>query len=598
MFSKIGLIKTAPKTKEGLKIVYDDVAPYAKEHSNPKIVRAGLCPRIGLHPTQGLYPWTTTIEKEFPDLKRDDLTYPGYALCYPEFALLNGQYINFPTEPQDYGFISAEWSNADSNFAYSQTSSGLAPAIGLRPHVFLFPAEKNELSSRNPMLTITFNQKFTSVGILLTFNLTSGDYATLLTMQWYAGDELLSNKEFAPDNVRYFCNNYVSQYDKIVITFKQTSRPFRPVFLTRIDYGLYRDFLSDELLETRCLQEINAISENISVNTLSFTVRTRSNIPFDLQKKQKLSLFFDGGLLGNFYLKNGARKNKSDYYLDSHDAVGVLDGNEFFGGIYTGQKMADVVAEIFSGEDFDCHVDAAYQDTSLNGYIPPGTKRAALVQIAFAVGAIVDTSNIDCVSIYPQETVSTGVFNGDNTFDGLTLEHSDIVTGVRLAVHSYQPMDEVEELYHDTLTGTAEIVFAEPHHSLSITGGEIKKSGSNYAVVVGTGTAIILSGKKYKHSTSQMSKENKDIVFNKNTKEVQDATLINAGNAQQALDRIYNYYQHSEKVVGDALLEDKVIGQIVTVDTGYDGTRTGIIESIDYGFGNKIKAKVTIHEYT
>lgn len=596
MFSKTELMKAAPKKKEGLKIAYDDVAPYAKENSNPKIIRDGLCPRTGLHPAPGFHPWTTTIEKEFPDLKRDDLTYPGYALCYPGFALLNGQYTNFPIEPRDYGFISAEWSNADRNFAYSQISGGLVPAAGLGPHVFLFPAGRREISSHKPMLTVTFNRKFTSVGILLTFNVTSGDYATLLAVRWYAGDELLSDKEFAPDGVRYFCSNYVSQYDKIIITFKQTSRPFRPVFLTRIDYGLYRDFLSDELLETRCLQEINTISESISINTLSFTVRTRSNIPFDLQKKQKLALFFGNGLIGNFYLKSGARKNKSDYYLDSHDAIGVLDGNEFVGGIYGGQKVADVVAEIFAGEDFGCHVDAAYQDVQLNGYIPYGTKRAALVQIAFAIGAVVDTSNIDCVSIHPPQTAPTGDFNGDNTFEGLTLEHGDIVTGIRLTVHSYQPADDIEELYHNALTGTAEIIFSDPHHSLYITGGEIKKTGSNYAVVAGTGSDVILSGKKYIHSTSQILKENKDIVFNKTVKEVQDATLINTDNAQQALDRIYDYYQHAEKVVGDALLEDKVIGQVVTVDTGYDGVRTGIIESIDYGFGGGIKAKVIIHE--
>ena len=113
----------------------------------------------------------------------------------------------------------------------------------------------------------------------------------------------------------------------IAITFKKTSKPYRPVFLTRIDYGIYRDFLSDELVTTDCIQEINAISENISINTLSFTVRTKSNIPFDLQKKQKLAVYFDNDLIGNFYLKNGARKNVFDYYLDAHDALGVLDGN-------------------------------------------------------------------------------------------------------------------------------------------------------------------------------------------------------------------------------------------------------------------------------
>lgn len=553
---------------EGLKIVYDDVAPYAKENSNPQIAQVGLYPRPGLYPGAGLKPSSTTIKQEFPELRRDDVIYPGYALCYPGFSWMNGQYVNVPDVPEDYGYISSECSDENGLFA----------------------------DSYYPVLTITFNHKYTSVGILLTFNLLSEDYATELNIKWYEEETLLSDMDFAPDTVRYFCNNYVQQYDKIVITFRKTSKPYRPVFITRIDYGIYRDFLDDELLDNDCLQEINTISENISINTLSFTVRTTSNIPFDLQKKQKLGLYFNGELLGNFYLKNGARKNKTDYFLDSHDAIGVLDGNEFSGGIYTGEKVSAVLDELFLGEDFEYSLDAAYRDTQLHGYIPFTTKRNALVQIAFAIGAIVDTSNGDNVKIYPHRTDVLGEFDNNDTFDGVTLEHNDIVTGIRLTVHSYQKNEESEELFNDTLNGTAEIVFSDPHHSLSITGGEIKKSGSNYAIVAGTGANVVLTGKKYTHITNQLLKENPDIVFNKNIKEIQDATLISTSNAQQVIDRIYAYYQRAESVVGDVLLRDRKLRQVIVIDTMYDGKRTGTIESIDYSFTEEIKARVKIHE--
>lgn len=589
--------RSSTQNAEGVKIVYDDVAPYAKENSNPKEVKPGLYPHSGLYPKAGLYPRKTIITREFPDLRRDDLTYPGYALCYPRFSLLNGEYINFPDNPQDYGYISNEWTDEDGNFTYTYLWPGLKPHTELYPRIFLFPGKDMEKYMDYPILTIDFNQKFTSVGILLTFNMLSGDYASDINIKWYADNELLSSMDFYPDDVRYFCNNYVHLYDKIVITFKKTSKPYRPVFLTRIDYGIYRDFLDDELLQVDCLQEINAISETISINTLSFTVRTRSNIPFDLQKKQRLGLYFNGDLIGNFYLKNGSRKNKSDFYMDSHDAIGVLDGNEYAGGIYTGQLVPDVIAEIFDGEDFAYLVDEAYSTTQLYGYIPYTTKRNALQQIAFAVGAIVDTSNTETVSIYTQQTEVTGYFDEDNTFEGMTLEHTDIVTGIRLTVHSYQESQEIAELYNDPLNGTAEIVFSEPYYGLSVSGGTIVKSGHNYAVVNGSGGTVTLTGKKYNHLTNQIVKENPDIVFNKNIKEVMDATLIHSGNAAQALDRIYAYYQRAESVVGDVLLENKVIGQVVEADTGYDGTRAGTLESIDYMFSRReIRASVKIHE--
>lgn len=804
MFLKQTILSDAVSNNEGLKIVYDDVAPYAKENSNPQVIDPGLRPRVGLYPRKGLYPRATTTRSEIPDLKRNDVVYPGYALCLPGFALLNGDYINFPDVPGDYGYISDEVSDANGNFKYMVNEEGLRPRVGLHPQMFLFPrsstaiktakpkppntrtiirysassnganmtesrqpnsqyigvgympkdvyenpnllensdfkngltnwngeraslsivngemqmratdtagtywrayyntsknpflnieigenlycyieAKSSELSGlcigqakangnvwdfalsnetkgytrtmprandttlsiqieRNktalinrivacknpvnywyptysewltdannyewipiqeygkyidaPSLTVKFNQKFTSVGLLLTFNTLSGDYANHINVQWFSENELISSMDYEPDSVKYFCSNYVMLYDKIVITFLSTSKPNRPVFLTRIDYGIYREFLSDEVRQISCLQEINAISENISINTMNFTVRTKSSVPFDLQKKQKLSLYFNGGLIGNFYLKNGAKKSKTDYYMDSHDALGILDGNEYHGGIYTGQLVPDVIADIFNDEDFNYLLSDAFDNVQLHGYIPYTSKRNALVQIAFAIGAVVDTSNYDGVVIYPKQENMSGEFTAGEVFGGLTLEHSDVVTGVRLTVHDYQKSDETAEIYKGVLDGTAEAIFSEAYHSLSITGGTITASGDNYAFITGTGGEVILTGKKYNHFTSTVIKENPNIVFNKNIKEVQDATLVNKRNATSVLDRVYEYYQHAENVVGDVLLGDKVIGQVVDIDTDYDGIKTGTIESVSYSFAGSIKAEVTIHE--
>lgn len=586
-------IRSDAADQSGIKIVYDDVAPYAKENSNPQVIDAGLCPGADTFPGLDVYPAPTVIRNTFPDLKRDDLKYPGYALCLHRFALLNGDYINFPDDAQGYGFISDEISDPNGRFEYTMTQEPTLP--GEYPSIFLYPSPGLEKEIKAPTLEITFNRKFTSVGLLLTFNDMSSDYASRINVKWYSGEQLLSDLNFEPNETKYFCSNYVQLYDRIIITFLETSKPCRPVFLTRIDYGIYRDFLGDEIKEINCLQEINAISESISINTMDFTVRTKSSVPFDLQKKQKLSLYFNGGLIGNFYLKNGARKSRTDYYMDTHDAIGLLDGNDFPGGIYTGQKVTDIIAQIFDGEDFNYLLDDVFDGITLTGYIPYTTKRAALMQIAFAIGAVVDTSNYDGVVIYPKQNEKTGDF--EKVFEGLTLDHSDVVTGIRLTGHSYQRSEESEELYNDELSGTVQVTFSEAHHSLSISGGVISQSGDNYAIIKGTGGAVVLTGKKYHHYMFMISRENPNIFFNKNIKEVKEATLINKENAQQALDRVYEYYQRAENVTCEVILEDKVIGQVVGIDTDYDGVKVGTIERINYsGIAQAIRAEVTIHE--
>lgn len=585
-------------SNDGVKIVYDDVAPYAKENSNPQIVDAGLYPQSGLRPRSGLHPRKTMILEEFPDLVRDDVTYPGYSLCLPGFAWLNGEYNNFPDDPGPYGYISQELSEANRRFNHTEGTEGLKPSQGLLPRHFLCPSTTYTKTTSSPVLTITLDGRFTSVGLLLSFNMLSGDYCSMINIKWFRDGKPLSNIDFHPNSTRYFCSNYVQNYDKIVIIFIETSKPYRPVFLTRVDYGIYRDFMGDELVQTDCLQEINAISENISINTLDFTVRTRSDIPFDMQKKQRLQLYFNGNLLGNFYIKNGARKNKTDYHIGAHDAIGVLEGNEYAGGIYTGQTVSSVIAAIFEGEDYNYLLAGEFADVKLYGYIPYTSKRNALVQIAFAIGAVVDTSNYDGVVIYPQQTEVSGVFDGDSSFEGVTLEQPvDIVTGIRLFVHSFAKTDETQEIYNEILNGTAEVMFSEPYHSLIIEGGAIGSYGDNFAYITGTGGIVKLTGKKYNHVVTSILKENPDIIFNKNIKEVKDSTLIHSGNANSALERIYQYYQRAESVRGSILLGDKMIGQVVEIDTGYDGKRTGTIESIDYSFSDReVRAEVVIHE--
>lgn len=156
--------------------------------------------------------------------------------------MLDGKYINFPDDAADYGYISDGISGEDCQLARSVHTTGLRPHVGMHPSMFLFPQPSVDETVSSPELTILFSQKFTSVGLLLTFNMMSGDYPTRLRIRWYSDGELLSDMEFHPDSVRYFCNNYVRLYDKIAITFYETSRPWRPVFITRIDYGIYRDF--------------------------------------------------------------------------------------------------------------------------------------------------------------------------------------------------------------------------------------------------------------------------------------------------------------------------------------------------------------------
>ena len=178
---------------------------------------------------------------------------------------------------------------------------------------------------------------------------------------------------------------------------------------------------------------------------------------------------------------------------------------------------------------------------------------------------------------------------------GLTLEHSDIITGIRLYAHSYDPGTETAQLYKGNLTGTTKVEFSEPYHGLSIAGGTLGDHGANYAYITGTGGEVVLNGIKYNHSMVSLVKENPKITQNKNIAEVKEATLVTGSNAQAVLDRVYDYYSNNESISFRAVINDQELGNRVNVVTGIKGTMTGNITKLDFKFSRrKITAEVTV----
>lgn len=529
----------------GLKIVYDDIALGAADDST-----------------------ATTGDKDYyvdlRDLKAG-IEFPDYAMCLPRYTKMDGGYSNAPDGLVDMGYVSDSISDEDGAFTVP------------------------------PALTFAFGQNYSSVGMTLVFNDYSGDYCRRVNIKWYRDDVLLSDRDYRPDGYYYFCYGIVDYYNKVVVTFQETSKPYRNVFLTGITWGLIRVFKDDEIEDINCLMELSPLSEEVSINTMDYTIRSKSEYAFEFQKRQKQTLYFDEAILGIFYLKDGEQLGAKRYSVETQDAVGILDNNQFMGGVYDDALVSDILAGIMAGEGITYFLDDAYADATVSGYLPICTKRIALKQLAFAIGALVDTSYDRQLYIYPQQTEVTGEFTARDIRLGLSVEHSDIITGIRLYAHSYTRGTESAELYKGVLDGTTKIEFSEPYHSLSITGGTLGNHGDNYACISGTGGEVVLTGLKYSHSMISLLKENLKITQNKNIAEVKEATLVTAANAQEVLGRVYGYYSNNESVSFRAAINDQELGNRVNVTTGFRGIMTGTITKLDFKFSRrKITAEVTV----
>lgn len=533
-----------------IKVVYEDLSPLAKGDSTP----------------------TSTDKKDFVDmndLKAEDMKpFSNYALCLPRYSKLDGRFENAPNSiPKNgLGYVSESISNEEGRF------------------------------NKNPIIELNFSSKHTAVGLNLLFNSYTGDYSSEINIKWYREGTLISEKDFEPNNYDYSCMNTVELFDRIVIEFKRTNKPYRYVFLGGIKYGVTRTYKQDEIKRINLLSEISQISEELSINTFGFTLISKDSTSYLFQKQQRLLLYNGEKLLGAYYVDTAIRKSDKNYEIKCYDLIGILDQTKFMGGIYNGVTAGSLLQKIFGEVNIEYTVDDVTENKLIYGYIPIMTRREAVCWICMATGAVCDTTNSTSVDIYRISDEIKREIGPDKQYEGVSIENTTLITGLKLTSYTYNPVNDVVEVFNENLNGNTLVEFNEPLHDLSISGGSIIESDTNYARISGTGSVVVLTGKAYNVSTKIIEKANRLIgaLDIQNIIEVIDCTIISSNNAEEVADKILEYYLKTKKVSAKIILEDNDLGDKVKVDAGFEGEIEGVIEKIEISGNNKLAGKVVI----
>lgn len=535
-----------------IRVVYEDLSPLAKADSTP----------------------TSTDKKYFVDmndLKREDdeiVPFSNYALCLPRYSKLNGKYVNAPNEipTSGLGYVSESISKEDGTF------------------------------DSNPIVELNFTENHTSVGLNLIFNGYTGDYCNELNIKWYRGDTLLADKDFKPNSYNYSCMNTVELFNKIVIEFKKTSKPYRYIFLSGIIYGVTRTYKQDEIMRINLLSEISQIGEELTINTFGFTLVSNDSTSYLFQKQQKLLLYNGEKLLGSYFIDTATRKSQKSYDIKCYDLIGILEQTRFYGGIYNGVTAGSLLQKIFGEVNIEYTVDEVTASKLIYGYMPILTRREAVCWICMATGSVCDTTHSETVDIYRIDETVKRVIGLDSQYSGVSVENTPIVTGLKLTSYSYTSSTEIVQIFNETLDGSALVEFLEPMHDLTISGGTITESGTNYARINGTGGNVILTGQVYNVSTKIIEKANPLIgaLDIQNIIEISDCTIISNNNAEEVAEKVLEYYLKSKKVSAKIILGDNDLGETVTIDADFEGEITGVIEKIEISANNKLAGKVVV----
>lgn len=591
-------------TDRGVAIKYGDVAPEAKEN---------------FIPTSPDSAFDTLAQLQEYNLNVQNYGNP----CELYSVILDGNAVPFPPDPTtaNIGLISQRITND----------------LGL----FV-----NENGNAAPVkLTLTSAGQYSSIGLTLTFDTYNQIFCTDLHIEWYRNGSKIDEEDFIPDNAFYFCNKKVENYDKIILLFRSLNMPKNRLRLFAIDYGYGTYFYGNELRNVKLIQQIDPISSEISIDTADFTLDSKSNLEYSFQRKQPLNIYFNGQLKATTFVKSSKRKARFLWDVQSEDYIGLMDSMTFYGGMYVDENVVELLDDIFNWQEekqetqIPYYIDESLRDMTVSGHIPICTRREALMQVAFAIQAIVDTSDSDVVNIYsPQDDIKqtiplNRIMQGQNFVDDET------VTDVEVVLHRYEPKDTTNDnkivVYNAREEGTGQNIFVkfdEPLHSLSVLNAnpsELVQYNANYAIISPQSKSFKLIGYGYDHVTETHRKHNDVVLASEVEKAVsiESATLVSPANIDNVLEKCYNwliktnttnlsiiegkhiieggYVRYGQRKYGtfrycqkapDVVEYDEIVnlGEVVSAETEYLGDVTGRLIKQSFNLNGGIIVKEAV----
>lgn len=401
---------------------------------------------------------------------------------------------------------------------------------------------------------------------------------------------------------------------RVEILFTMTAIPNQAIKLKGLHFGRVAVF--DRLKGVELLEEVNILSDDLPINSLTYSVVSEQ--PIDFRKNAPVNLYSNGVYYGTYYLKDIEQTSKELYSVKASNCIQQLNDTEYVHWASLNTKLEDFTERL--GIEVRTAPELEEKELYCFGHLPIKSARYALAAYAFACCLMVDSARQSgTVILRPIPTGVTSVIReADNRIIGeAKYKRSEQAAK---AVYSY-PTGYSEVSEEITLQNTAyeyaEYRYEKPPFtfdwediaSVINTRGEKSLNAVSFNAYT---NGIILSGKRYEFTTrteyitndrAESSKELKYEDFNlrgsmywvedKDGESVRHSVIL----AEQKKDDIRKYMRSGGTVTAKIILRGEKAGDLIRVETAYAGTVTGIITNMTVHFGYETTADIEVTEW-
>ena len=383
-------------------------------------------------------------------------------------------------------------------------------------------------------------------------------------------------------------------------------------------------FTDDSIMSGSVYTELSAIGETLAADVLTFTTQNTAlaqlrlcdvngvelndvnGVELYVQEQtpgmdlasvikygEAVDYYHDDVLIGRFYAKPPRRIGPTTYKFECVSAIGLLISMKHMGGIYEGETVGSIVADILGSIPYT--IDADVAAVTMYGWLPIASKRDNLQQVLFACGGSVLKDSAGEIHIGYNDPSTAITVPDDRVYLGGSVDYLTPATDVTVIEHSfYASSITPSEVIFDNTLGVAAasitVEFDKPYHSLVGNGITIEDSGANYAVISGTGT---LEGVPYIHIQRALSQSTGAVGDTKEASSTK-ATLVSSLNSSNVLARMAAYYGQATQTACGIVVNDERTGDLIKfTDPFYENT-TGYIKSMEMQMSATLKANAVI----
>lgn len=364
------------------------------------------------------------------------------------------------------------------------------------------------------------------------------NFCTEVYVEWHdsSTETLISSATFYPNELTFYGDNPVENFNKIVISFKKTEIPYQFVKLAGIDLGKIRE-ITDFISNIEIFTEIDPDYRDVPGSTCDFVAKVTDFKPQDLQ-----DLYVYGGedemLFGKFTINRAPGIGKNLYSFECSDDVIKMHNSQYpqkeQSTYYVYNLNDDIKAS--SNVDIDCE---DCRRTQLTGFIEKDKNaRLAAAMMSFALGSFLTGFGLKTLKFIKPKN-----------------RRNKVISSIRILG---KPEYTKIAPYTEIILNQYESTFDEPVDSRSAVNQKRRASIANNPLIFNKYSLVSDIDTMFEH-------------------------VLEAG------------YERNE-ITARIIYNDEATGDICRIETPYDGMKTGIIKSMAISIGHRITAEIKMIE--